>query len=543
MFFCIHKRVCAVILILILLTAPELVCRTAYFVLPVVAQAEEPGELLHINLTARPDALVEPDDITLTFVIENDSDVDAQNVYISSADGLLSEPVGQVAAGESQSFNRQHSVTDEELEKGEITYIISHDDPNKPNSKVNYTVHAQIKRSDIKPQAEFTRQFSCRSVSSGGTLTVTYRVRNTGNVALRNLRIQDTLGDYTGRIDRLEVGQSRSLISRVTLTDAGTSSASLSFNADGEGEEIFISTLEDVSVTLAEAGMDQLFSVTYSPISSDTANALLLLYNTGNVEYRDLCITDEVFGGVIADGLVLPVGKDPLEIRHSYRVRNQGEYQWRITGISESGEALEILTKTVELTPEEGKASSPLSLSVEPLTPRIRRSGNVTLRVQIFNPGETSVEDIVLSEANLGDLRTFSVLGGGETIVRDVEVYVSENTGYNFSIRYSDQGSQQAVSALPVEVVIAADGALPDGARPPFIEFTGSSIKIGGSATFAVLLISGAVVLLTLIILLAVASRKVRIEKQLRIAAEKKRRKEQGKSSRAAKNKGKGRNS
>jgi len=97
-------------------------------------------------------------------------------------------------------------------------------------------------------------------------------------------------------------------------------------------------------------------------------------------------------------------------------------------------------------------------------------------------------------------------------------------------------------------VAITPDGVLPDGAKPGFIEFTGSSIKIGGSSTFAVLLIAGCVVLLVLIIMLLIASRRARIEKQIRIAAEKQRRKEElGKTNRftpvrAPKTKTKGRN-
>ena len=75
------------------------------------ARAEAGRTLLRIQMTARPEELVEPGDVALVFTIENVSDTDAQNVYLSSADGLLSEPVGRIAAGEVQVFNRTHSVT------------------------------------------------------------------------------------------------------------------------------------------------------------------------------------------------------------------------------------------------------------------------------------------------------------------------------------------------------------------------------------------------------------------------------------------------
>ena len=91
------------------------------------AVAEEGRELLDIEMTSRPVEMVQPRDVMLNFSIRNISAVDAMNVYLSSADGLLSEPFGRIAAGETQNFNRQHSVSQEELDAGEITYIISHD--------------------------------------------------------------------------------------------------------------------------------------------------------------------------------------------------------------------------------------------------------------------------------------------------------------------------------------------------------------------------------------------------------------------------------
>ena len=121
---------------------------------------------------------------------------------------------------------------------------------------------------------------------------------------------------------------------------------------------------------------------------------------------------------------------------------------------------------------------------------------------------------------------------------------------FSFTVSYADaRGQLQSVTTAPVEVVIAPDGALPEDAKNRFFDFSGNSIKIGGSSTFAALFIAGCVALLALIIMLVIASRRARLEKQMRIAAEKQRRKEEmGKTNRftpvraATKKKGKGRN-
>ena len=67
---------------------------------------------------------------------------------------------------------------------------------------------------------------------------------------------------------------------------------------------------------------------------------------------------------------------------------------------------------------------------------------------------------------------------------------------------------------------------LPEGSKLPLIEFTGASIKIGGSSLFGVLLVSACIVLIVLILILLIATRKARLEKHIRIAAERQRRRE-----------------
>lgn len=512
------------------------------------ALAEGRRTLLNIQMTARPEELVEPGDVTLVFTIENNSDADAQNVYLSSADGLLSEPIGQIAAGEVQVFNRTHSVTAAELDAGEILYTVSHDDPLEPGGKVNYTAQAQIHRSALRPEAEFTRQFSSESVAAGSSLTIVYRIRNTGNVALTNLRVQDDLGDFTGRVDRLDVGESRALVSRATVTETCASSASLSYGAEGAGDEIFVNILEDVAISLAECGLTHSFSAVER--AGNVADVALTLRNVGNVDYRDVCVTDAVNGGVIADALVVPAGGDAVEVRRACPIRGSGGFRWRVTGMSAAGERIDFTTELVALSPAPEGEAAPLRVSAEALTPRIRRAGNVTLRVRIENPGGVDVQDVALSEAGLGSLRSFSILPAGDAIERDVRAYVDADAQFSFTVSYADaRGQLQSITTAPVEVVIAQDGVLPEGAKNRFFDFSGNSIKIGGSSTFAALFIAGCVALLALIIMLIIASRRARLEKQMHIAAEKQRRKEEmGKTNRftpvraATKKKGKGRN-
>ena len=522
------NRLRALMLALCLLAAAFLPMEGVQRFAAPAAQAEESVQLLRISLLAQPDSLVEPGDVTLILGIENTSGVLAENVYLSSSDGLLSEPIGQIEAGQTISLNRPHSVSQAELDAGAITYIISHDDPNEAGHKVNYTIQTPIAQSELNPEVEFTRQFSSRYVAPGGTVTIVYNIFNSGNVALNSLRVQDSLGDFTGGIEHLDVGESRTLISRVTLDEADTSVATLTYDVEAMDRESFSRTLDEAPIRIAYAQIDASISVSYSPFSTDTAEVVLLLSNLGNVDYTNIRITDDIYGGVVADNIILPSGSaDPISISAAYPVRNDEGFRWRITGNSESGEKIDMITETTYLVPHEPVYPSEVTMQAQVLTPAIRMAGKVPVRIRIENHGDADITNIILNETRLGTIHNFAVLPAGDYIERDFSLPVSESTDFNFIVRYTSvHGEDRGVIAAPARVEISSDGVLPEGVEEEaFFEFSGNSFKIGGSSTFAVLLIVGSVLLLALIITLLVLSHRAKMEKKLRMAAERHRKK------------------
>jgi hypothetical protein len=80
-----------------------------------------------------------------------------------------------------------------------------------------------------------------------------------------------------------------------------------------------------------------------------TADAVLILTNNGNVDYTGVTVLDDVYGGVIADALTLPSGGAPVEVSHTYPLRGEGDYRWRVTGLSGAGEAVDLRTETLTL--------------------------------------------------------------------------------------------------------------------------------------------------------------------------------------------------
>ncbi len=488
------------------------------------ALAESQGApALTIDFSVQPVAMVAPGDVTMTFVLHNQTGSPVQNIVLVSADGLLSEPIGQLGPGESQTLVRPHAVTEAELDAGEIAYTISHDAQSPDGERASYALSAAIAKGEPQPGASFTRQLSSDYVTRGGLVTVTYKIVNTGNVVLNALRIRDSLGDFTGRLEQLAVGDAKTFISRVTLTEATQSAPVLEYTAS-TGEE-FSRSLDAVTVNIADSALEMSFSVGQSVFDRDTADAILILTNGGNVDYTGITVVDDVYGGVIADAVSLPSDSGPVEIAHTYPLRGEGEYRWRITGISEAGEALDLRTDTLTVAAEPVDAQVNITLQALPRTPRINRAGRVTFDFSIANTGSVMARDAALYEVNLGEIRRLAVLPAGAPMVCSAEFDVTADAQFTFYLNYTDaEGHQRTVTSAPANVVIAPDGVNPDrldaANEPP----SGPSVKPANtSATFIVLLVIAGVALVVMVTLLAVTSIRARRERLKRLAAEKQR--------------------
>lgn len=491
----------------------------------IAAQAEtgETATSLAIEISVQPSVLVAPGDVTLNIVIENRTDRPVRNVTLSSSDGQLSEPLGQIGPGETQTLMRPHTVTEEELEAGAITYTVSHDPMIAGEAKINYPLSAGIVRGEAQPGVDFTRRLSSDFVPKGGLVTVTYKIANTGNVSLTALRIRDALGDFTGRLEKLDVGESKTFISRVALNEAAQSAPTLEYAVDSG--ETFTRALDPLPIGIATSGLDMSFSVGQTAFEDGTADAILILSNTGNVDYTNVTVMDDVYGGVIADALTVPGGGTPVEVSHTYPLRGEGDYRWRVTGTSDAGESLDLRTQTLTLSSDADGAAVEIELSAVPRTPHINRAGQVTFDFSIANTGTAMARDALLYEVDRGEIRRLAVLPTGAPSLVSASYEVDEDQQFLFCLNYTDaEGRQRTVSTSPIDVVIAADGVSPERVGKAGMDLEGESVKMGSNtSTFIVLLVIAGAALTVMITILFVASLRARQEKLRRIAAEKQR--------------------
>ena len=514
--------------------ALALLCAGGFAMPSARAEGTEPTQpplrhVLDIRFSVSPAALVEPGAVTLTFTIANTSEYDAENVYISSSDGLRTEPLGQIEAGDSRTFSRAHDVTEAELEAGRITYIFSHDGVAGDPDTVNYTVDCPIERAIARGEVEFTRQFSAAYARPGDVVTITYRVRNAGNVPIADLRVDDAPGEYSGRADRLDVGETRLFTSRVSVEDVTTSAPRLRYTVPAEGGGEREVTLSEARILLADEQLTATLALDRETARvGETVTATLTVMSLGNVSFYDLAVYDESFGGLVADSLEMEPGTQTLTIPLQYPVRGDATYQLRVRALSSSGAVIETLTEPVSLRALPAESGADISIYAEAVYPQIAAAGDVPVDVYILNEGGESARDAVLSELSTGtQLRAFDFLAARFTTHRRVYVPVSQTGELTFSVRYVNAaGVACTVESPPVLVEIARGGQRLDQIEES-APYSGQSVKISENPTFLFMLGGAALLLIALAVALLITSRKQRRQRREKLEKQRRQRQEE----------------
>lgn len=473
---------------------------------------------LDVRVNAEPSIVTELGSVELQFTFENKGPDALTGVILTGPDGISTESLGDIAADSYLTHTLTHSVTDAELSAGVVSYLVSLSAGDK---RYNFPVEATIGRSIPATPVEFLRNVSSRFVSSSGQLTVVYQARNLLTSPITGVQIEDSLDGFAQTIDVINPGETVNLVHSVSVTDIMVSAPTLSYDrTNGTRAEVH---LDDLAFRVAHPSLSLEFSVESS--EAGYAQATLRLTNAGDVDFKSISIYDDLYGGVVADSLRLPLSSAPMEITRQYPVRESAAYRWRVVATDAAGETTELQTETIRVSPSAQNEKAQLSVSATPKWEKIRRTGYVPFSISIENSGSSVVSNVTISESSLGTVCTLAAVGPGEPLVWTERVRVSESREFRFSISYLDQdGIVQSVEAEPVSIRIGGSGAIPeDGPANVLASFSGSSMKVARSDWFIVVLILAVAVLVALLIVLLILSRRARRAQRERDAARRQR--------------------
>lgn len=503
----------------------------AYATAAETAPANTPGrssDSLSITGFATPSAMVVPGEAKIDLTLTYYGDTSLENVRICREDGTVLREAAALASEEATSlqFSETIVLTPEQLDQNGIHYLITYDAIDEQNNRVprQRTTFISVIKQEADPKIEFTRTLSSDHVPKGSEVTISYRVRNTGNVSLKNLVLVDELCGEVGTLDLLEPGKKQTFSAKVTIDQTSVSRPSIRYTFDGNVTDITVG-LKASTVYLADEQLDIQLEADKNVVSPGEVITLRLkIANNGNVSYENLRITDKSLGEVGTITSEIKPGDEYL-FSKTVSLKTTTTFLFDVSGRNANGSEYEESSNmlTIAVSPAIENISVNLSASAQPA--RLSEPGPVTFTVRIDNQGDIDIRNAVLSEQKRGEMKKLAVLAPGVTEVEyTYDVDAADNT-FKFLVELSDaKGGKLTLLSNPIAVEITDDAeatmaaALTPVATTTTIPILGEPYQLDDRSAFESMMFGVLVILGTMVlfIIIAVSIRRRRV-KRLRL--------------------------
>ncbi len=474
---------------------------------------EKDQKALAISGLISPDALVSPGNVSIQITLKNTASQPITQIKLFNPAGkqvLGPETLG--AKSDSKRFDETYNVSAEQLSSGSLTYTVSYvlgnDEATQRTVKKSLTL--KISKVDAKPKIEFARNISSRFVPSGTTVTVTYRLRNTGNVPLINLKVSDSMAGTVGSLSKLGVGEKKTFTKKIRVEKDIASKATVNFSYDGSTESLSKS-LSKASISIAKEDLNLVLSTNRTTaLPGDVVNLTLKLTNNGNVSYSRLRVCDAILGDLGSIPGELKPGQEYI-FNKQVPIKSTTQFLFSISGRSSSGKEInqEANPLTVLVASSEN-ITDRLTLKVTPNQTRLDTPGIVNFTVSLFNNSGHDLKDVLLFEQSHGVIKNMTVISAGETQIEQ-SYEVTAGSIFQFVAQVTDQsGNTLTAFSEPISIEIVNAGATPattdDSDLPIYATDSPAGYKLPANPQTFRKMMSLIIIFLVLIILIVILS-------------------------------------
>lgn len=466
------------------------------------AISEATQQNLTINAHANPAQMVLAQDTSFVFALENLTRDTLYSVTVLFPEANGQQLVGDIAGGAVATAEFTYPVTDEDLNLGSITFSVTSCDAGG-NALPTQQVSVPVTRETERPEVEFTRQISSRYAHAGDDVTLVYQVKNTGNVPLTGLELNDPLGDYTQTLDALAVGETQTFINRVQLQESAASTPTLRFASVASGQN-YTKSLSSASITLADEAIYAQLSVDKTEVSyGDSVTLTLTLTNNGNVSFSDVTLTDSVLGMLENEPLSLPSGASPVVIARSCVIKSNTTFRVHVSGNTDAGTPFAVDTDPVTVSVLQAEGATDLTLTAVPSARTLSEPGMVSFTLTLTNNGQSDLSRVTLKEATRGEVRVFDIVPAGAPTVKEQMYDVTEDCTFQFVAEITDaDGNVRSVSSDAIEITIGEGGLAPMATATTGLGalLYSNALRVGNVSLYPILI---ALVLLLILLLVA----------------------------------------
>ncbi|MHA7131971.1 DUF7507 domain-containing protein [Algoriphagus namhaensis] len=252
------------------------------------------------------------EEITYSLLITNAGNVTLTDVTVTDPLTSLDINIGTLEPGQSQLVSASYLTTQADMNRGFILNEASVVGTTPANTEVSDTDDARVEAVQTG-SLELNKVADVNSYDmAGDVITYTITATNTGNVTLTNVMITDPLTGLDVNIGTLEPGESESVTTDYTVTQADVDRGFVANAATGTGETPDggnVSGGGEVTVPGTQTGgleLEKTANVDSFDSAGEVITYTITATNTGNVTLTDVTITDPLTGLDVNIGTLEP---------------------------------------------------------------------------------------------------------------------------------------------------------------------------------------------------------------------------------------------
>ena len=405
------------------------------------AQAEQTTGIINYTMELSNNRFTKPEEITVTIKATNVSDQDMPGpIALYYPDGMLVQEFGTptLAAGQSQSWTGTWMITENELNRGRLTFALrwyEYDAAGEIGERaVDFS--KTIIYVEAEPSVEVNRYITPSMAREGQEVTVTYEVVNTGTVNISNVTIRENsdISKTSGIIESVPAGERASYTFKVKMGKKDlTSSATISYRA---GNTTGTLSKEETVIKYGDIKLSaSLKADKKGGVAGDTVKFTLTLKNSGNADYQNVTVSDALLGELFS-GTSVPANKT-VTLEKEITITGTESYQFIVSGQDAAGMSIETATERVSIV--EIVPAQAVSLSVEATADRetvYEMPGVVKINIKVTNNSQKEVKNVSVGTGNV-TLHSFDSLQPGQTreFTRDVNISMAGQFRFDATVK------------------------------------------------------------------------------------------------------------
>ncbi len=346
-----------------------------------------------------------------------------------------------------------------------------------------------------KPALEMQRSVSKQYIAAGDSAVLSYRIENTGNVQLYNVRVTDVICGKIGEAETLAPGEYRTYQVSISVLKECMSQPGAKWEYDGMTYE---RTLDPIALVPAASGMKAALSLDRQEAAPGEMLILrVAVQNTGNTPIGDIILRERTLGEIGAmAGSILP--GQTREAQLEIRAGSAQTLCITASGVTGAGESISATSNEETLGIAQAGEQASLRLQAAPM-----QDGTVELTIE--NTSGADILGVTISERESGSLRTLQCVAPGKTVLR-IASPLKEAGDARFLARFAlADGSKTTV--LSNEIALGAAQTE---------EGYGDPVRLGTTAYAALMYAGIGALVLLLAVLGARRARRLHRKKRLR---------------------------